>query len=92
MSVPKGYSCREVLSYVAQMYASFAVCNRQGQIEIHTYEDSKYTVDTGRYWDNFEHNDYLFTVDKLTCYTGQDKDGNSISILSGSGARTISFS
>lgn len=92
MSVPKGYSCREVLSYVAQMYASFAVCNRQGQIEIHTYEDSKYTVDTGRYWDNFEHNDYLFTVDKLTCYTGQDKDGNSISISSGSGARTISFS
>lgn len=91
MSVPKGYSCREVLSYVAQMYASFAVCNRQGQIEIHTYEDSKYTVDTGRYWDNFEHNDYLFTVDKLTCYTGQDKDGNSISISSGSGARTISF-
>nr|DAR43346.1 MAG TPA: Minor structural protein [Caudoviricetes sp.] len=92
MSVPKGYSCREVLSYIAQMYAGFAVCNRQGQIEIHTYEDNKYTIGTGRYWDNFEHNDYLFTVDKLTCYTGQDKDGNSISISSGSGARTISFS
>lgn len=92
MSVPKGYSCREVLSYVAQMYGGFAVCNRQGQIEIHTYEDNKYTVGTGRYWDNFEHNDYPFTVDKLTCYTGQDKDGNSISISSGSGARTISFS
>ena len=92
MSVPKGYSCREVLSYVAQMYGGFAVCNRQGQIEIHTYEDNKYTVGTGRYWDNFEHNDYPFTVDKLTCYTGQDKDGNSISISSGSGARTVSFS
>ena len=92
MPVPKGYSCREVLSYVAQMYAGFAVCNRQGQIEIHTYEDNVYKVSTGRYWDNFEHNDYSFTVDKLTCYTGQDKDGNSISISSGSGARTISFS
>lgn len=92
MSVPKGYSCREVLSYVAQMYGGFAICNRQGQIEIHTYEDNKYAIGTGRYWDNFEHNDYLFTVDKLTCYTGQDKDGNSISISSGSGARTISFS
>ena len=91
-SVPKGYTCREVLSYVAQMYGGFAVCNRQGQIEIHTYEDNAYTVGTGRYWDNFEHNDYLFTVDKLTCYTGQDKDGNSISISSGSGARTVSFS
>ena len=68
------------------------MCNRQGQIEIHTYEDNAYTVGTGRYWDNFEHNDYLFTVDKLTCYTGQDKDGNSTSISSGSGARTVSFS
>lgn len=92
MSVPKGYTCREVLSYVAQMYGSFAVCNRQGQIEIRTYEDDAYTVGTGRYWDSFEHNDYLFTVDKLTCYTGQDKDGNDISISSGSGARTVSFS
>lgn len=90
--IPKGYSCRETLSYVAQMYGGFAVCNRQGQIEIHTYEDNKYTVGTGRYWDNFEHNDYPFTIDKLTCYTGQDKDGNSISISSGSGARTISIS
>ena len=92
MSVPKGYTCREVLSYVAQMYGGFAVCNRQGQIEIHTYEDNAYTVGTGRYWGNFEHNDYPFTIDKLTCYTGQNKDGNSISISSGSGARTISFS
>lgn len=92
MSVPKGYTCREVLSYVVQMYGGFAVCNRQGQIEIHTYEDNAYTVGTRRYWDNFEHNDYLFTVDKLTCYTGQDKDGNSTSISSGSGARTVSFS
>lgn len=92
MSVPKGYTCREVLSYVAQTHGGFAICNRQGQIEIHTYEDNAYTVGTGRYWDNFEHNDYLFTVDKLTCYTGQDKDGNSTSISSGSGARTVSFS
>lgn len=92
MSVPKGYTCREVLSYVAQMHGGFAICNRQGQIEIHTYEDNAYTVGTGRYWDNFEHNDYLFTIDKLTCYTGQDKDGNSTSISSGSGARTVSFS
>lgn len=92
MSVPKGYTCREVLSYVAQMYGGVAICNRQGQIEIRTYEDNAYTVGTGRYWDNFEHNDYLFTVDKLTCYTGQDKDGNSTLISSGSGARTVSFS
>ena len=92
MLVPKGYSCREVLSYVAQMYGGFAVCNRQGRIEIRNYEDNAYAVGSGRYWDNIEHNDYPFTIDKLTCYTGQDKEGNGISISSGSGARTISFS
>lgn len=92
MANPKGYSCREVLSYVAQMYGGFALCNRQGQIEIHTYTDSGYTVGTGRYWDNFEHNEYPFNVEKLTCYTGKDEEGNSSSISVGSGARAVTFS
>lgn len=92
MSVPRGYSCREVLSYVTQLHGAFAVCGRTGQIELHTYKDSGYKVESGRYWDNFEHNDYAFSVSKFVCYTGQDKEGNSISISAGSGARSVSFS
>ena len=92
MKVPKGYSCREVLSYVAQLYGAFAVCNRAGQIELHTYADLDYKVKPSRYWGNFEHNDYSFDVSKFVCYTGQDKNGKSISISSGSGARYVSFS
>lgn len=92
IKVPKGYSCREVLSYVAQLYGAFAVCNRRGQIELHTYVDSDYKVKTSRYWGNFEHNDYAFDVSKFVCFTGQDKNGKSISIFSGSGARSVSFS
>ena len=92
MKVPKGYSCREVLSYVAQLHGAFAVCNRTGQIELHTYVDTDYKVKSSRYWGNFEHNDYVFDVSKFVCYTGQDKDGKSISISSGSGARSVSFS
>lgn len=92
MKVPKGYSCREVLSYVAQLHGTFAVCNRRGQIELHTYVDSNYKVKPSRYWGNFEHNDYTFDVSKFICYTGQDKNGKSISISSGSGARSVSFS
>lgn len=92
MKVPKGYSCREVLSYVAQLHGAFAVCNRRGQIELHTYVDSDYKVKTSRYWGNFEHNDYAFDVSKFVCFTGQDKNGKSISISSGSGARSVSFS
>lgn len=92
IKVPKGYSCREVLSYVAQLYGAFAVCNRRGQIELHTYVDSDYKVKTSRYCGNFEHNDYAFDVSKFVCFTGQDKNGKSISIFSGSGARSVSFS
>lgn len=92
MKVPKGYSCREVLSYVAQLHGAFAVCNRRGQIELHTYVDSDYKVKPNRYWGNFEHNDYVFDASKFVCFTGQDKNGKSISISSGSGARSVSFS
>ena len=92
MKVPKGYSCREVISYVAQLHGAFAVCNRRGQIELHTYVDSDYKVKPNRYWGNFEHNDYNFNVSKFVCFTGQDKNGKSISISSGSGARSVSFS
>ena len=92
MKVPKGYSCREVLSYVAQLHGAFAVCNRRGQIELHTYVNSDYKVKPNRYWGNFEHNDYAFDVSKFVCFTGQDKNGKSISISSGSGSRSVSFS
>ena len=92
MEVPKGYSCREVLSYVAQLHGCFAVCNRNGQIELHSYVDGGYTVSTGRYWDSFEHNDYLFQVEKLTCYTGQDEEGKDVSVSSGDGPRAVIFS
>lgn len=92
MSVPKGYSCREVLSYIAQLYGRFAICSRGGQIELCRYMDSGYKVSTGRYWDTFEHNDYSFAVEKLTCFTGLDKDGKDISISSGTGTRSTTFS
>lgn len=92
IKVPKGYSCREVISYVAQLHGAFAICNRRGQIELHTYVDSNYKVKPSRYWGNFEHNDYTFDISKFICYTGQDKNGKSISISSGSGARSVSFS
>lgn len=92
MQKPVGYTCREVLSYVAQLYGGFAVCNRQGQIEIKTYEDHGYTVGTGRYWDTFTHNDLAYSLEKITYYTGKDESGENISITVGEGMRGISIS
>lgn len=70
----------------------FAICNRQGQIEIKTYIDSDYPVDTSRYWDTFEHHDVTEKIEKITCYIGKDSDGNDVSVSVGSGTREISFS
>ena len=92
MKKPVGYTCREVLSYVAQLYGGFAICNRAGKIEIKSYEDKGYTVTAGRYWDSFTHNDLPFVLGKITCYTGKDKEGENISIHVGDGVRGIYFS
>lgn len=89
---PVGYTCREVLSYVAQLYGGFAICNRAGKIEIKSYEDNDYTVTAGRYWDSFTHNDLPFVLGKITCYTGKNKEGEDISIHVGDGVRGIYFS
>lgn len=92
MQRPDGYTCREILGYISQMYGGFAICNRQGQIEIKSYIDSDYPVDTSRYWDTFEHNDVTEKIEKITCYNGKDSDGNDVSVSVGSGTREISFS
>lgn len=92
MKKPVGYTCREVLSYIAQIYGGFAICNRQGQIEIRTYSDPNYTVGTNRYWDSFTHNDFPYILEKITCYTGKDEEGNDLSVSVGSGVRELGFS
>nr|DAZ06206.1 MAG TPA: Minor structural protein [Caudoviricetes sp.] len=92
MQRPDSYTCREILGYISQMYGGFAICNRQGQIEIKSYIDSDYPVDTSRYWDTFEHHDVTEKIEKITCYTGKDSGGNDDSVSVGSGTRGISFS
>ncbi|WP_434310163.1 hypothetical protein [Hominifimenecus sp. rT4P-3] len=92
MKRPDGYTCREVLAYVAQMYGGFSVCDRSGCIIIQTYTDSNYQVQSSRYWDSFQHNDFPYTLEKITCYTGKDTNGNDISISVGSGVREMTVS
>lgn len=85
MTRPDGYTCRETLSYIAQMYGGFAVCKRNGRIRIGRYVDSGLTITPSRYWDSFKHNDYNYVLEKITCYTGEDDDRNPISVVVGSG-------
>ena len=92
MERPVGYTCREILSYIAQIYGGFAVCNRAGQIEIKRYSSSGYVISTGRYWGTFKHNDYALSLDQITCITGKDENGENIILAAGSGPRRIVFS
>lgn len=92
MAKPVGYTCREVLAYISQMYGGFAICNRSGQIEIRRYSSSGYVVTTGRYWGTFKHNDYTYLLDQISCITGKDENGQNITLTAGSGPRRIVFS
>lgn len=44
-NAPKGYTCREMLGYLAALYGKFAVINRSGNLEIRWYEDTGASVD-----------------------------------------------
>lgn len=92
MKKPVGYTCREVLSYIAQMYGGFAICNRKGQIGIKKYSAVDYAVNTDRYWDTFAHNDFEYRIGKITCFTGKDKEGSSVSISAGGKGREMVIS
>ena len=90
---PEGYTCREVLSYIAQLYGGFAVCKRDGSIRIGRYVDASAPIRPNRYWDTFKRNDYPYILSKITCYTGaEDDEGTKVSYTAGSGNAGIYIS
>lgn len=91
MKKPVGMTCREVLMYISQMYASFAIVNRTGTIEIVFYKASGYTLTTKLGINNLVKAD-SYTVERIVCATGQDAEGKTISISAGTGSNTISIS
>lgn len=92
MKKPSGHTCRELLGFIAQMYGCFAICNRNGQIELKWYEDTGFTVSADRYFDAFTHNDYPYEFQRIVCSTGKDEEGESTTIESGSGVREMVIS
>lgn len=90
---PEGYTCREVLSYICQLYGGFAVCKRDGSIRIGRYVDASLWIRPDSYWNTFKHNDYPYILSKITCYTGaEDDEGTKVSYTAGSGNAGIYIS
>lgn len=90
MAKPIGYTCREVLMYISQLYGGFANANREGTIEIHCWEESGHMLDADMGINGFSAGEN-YTVNKIACSIGQDEDGNAVVISSGNGTG-ISFS
>ena len=80
ISVPKGYSCREVLQYIAQIYGKNAICSRNGRIELQRVEKSSYLAGPRRYWGSFTHNEFPYSIEKLICIQNGREENQSVSV------------
>lgn len=74
-----GYTYREALGYVAQLYAKFATINRAGEIELRWYEDVDYTISASKYYDDLITTEQNFTLGSIECTAGEK------TLVSGSG-------
>lgn len=74
-----GYTYREALGYIAQLYGKFATINRDGAIELRWYTDVDYTVTASKYYDDLVTNDQNFELGSIECST------QSATITSGAG-------
>lgn len=83
---PKGYTCREMLGYLAALYGKFAVINRSGKLEIRWYEDNGMTADLD-HCSQPTVAESSFTLDYIKVMTSKDE-----SLTVGSGITGITVS
>ena len=62
----EGFSCREVLSYVASICGGNAVITRDGKFTIVTPKDIKYSIGTANYF-NYTREETKYKIGKISC-------------------------
>ncbi len=104
MAKPEGYTSREVLMYISQLYGKFANVNREGMIELHWWTEVEGYEVTPDDTNGFLHDEKIYTLGNIICAIGvveetEDEDGNinenageTISISTGNGTQGISIS
>lgn len=80
-----GYTYRESLMYLAQMYGRFAVVNRIGSIEFRWYADINYEIPANRSFDDIISAETVYELQKITCTVGEK------TLTSGSGTTGVSI-
>lgn len=66
-----GYTYREAIMYLAQMYGKFAVVNRTGAVEFRWYTDAAYDVPANRSFDDIISAETVYELQKITCTVGE---------------------
>lgn len=78
-----GYTYREAIGYIAQLYGKFATADRNGAVVFRWYSDVDYTVPTSRYYNDLVTNEQVFTVNAIACMAGEKE------LISGTGTANI---
>lgn len=91
MEKPEGYTCREMLGYMAALQGKNAVVNAAGNLELKWYTQTEYCLGGNKYYQDgvtFSTDDN-FVLQQITCNVGGTGDNNTLT--SGSGAVGITF-
>ena len=79
-----GYTYREAVAYIAQLYGMFSTMDRAGNLAFRWYTASNFSVSASRYYDDLTLAETVFSVEKITCQAGNDTfsagDGGNVCI------------
>lgn len=67
----EGFSCREILSYVASICGGNAAITRDGKFTIVTPKDNSYSIGTSNYFD-YKREETKYKIGKISCQVGEE--------------------
>lgn len=67
----EGFSCREILSYVASICGGNAAITRDGKFTIVTPKDNSYSIGTANYID-YKREETKYKIGKVSCQAGEE--------------------
>ncbi|WP_111930364.1 hypothetical protein [Clostridium tertium] len=67
----EGFSCREVLGYVASVCGGNAIITRDGKFTIVTPKDNSYSIGTSNYFE-YKREETKYKIGKISCQAGEE--------------------
>lgn len=67
----EGFSCREILGYVASLCGGNAIITRDGKFTIVTPKDNSYSIGTSNYFD-YKREETKYKIGKISCQSGEE--------------------